>query len=62
MIKRILIIALALILVTIILSVFISPYFLAMLLFLSPLSIVYTEAKKGMREKSEHPVLTNSSF
>lgn len=52
MIKRILIIALALILVTIILSVFISPYFLAMLLFLSPLSIIYTEARKGdEREK-----------
>ncbi|MCK4322047.1 hypothetical protein KAX08_05985 [candidate division WOR-3 bacterium] len=52
MIKRILIIALILILVTIILSVFISPYFLAMLLFLSPLSIIYTEARKGdEREK-----------
>jgi len=52
MIKRILILALLLILVTIILSVFISPYFLAMLLFLSPISIIYTEAKKGdEREK-----------
>ena len=47
MIKRILILALILIILTLILSILISPYFFAMLLLLSPLSIMYTETRKG---------------